>query len=140
MLHAYSEGIVANRKATWAIVSECRKFKDLLILINVCVSRTMLCIIRWGIGNFEYGNILRTAHSPHGVKKRNSDANADKFLRFDVGGDPLSQSETAYGYFPAVDKCNFVSGVDCASPSTALPKNARRADGPTSNLWQKLHG
>ena len=99
-LRSFSDGSVTNRKASLMIFSECQKFNDLPIAINVCVSHTMSCSIRWGLGNFEYGNIPRTAHSAQGVKKRNFDAHTDKFLRYEVEGVLFCSQRLRWVTFP----------------------------------------
>ena len=139
-----SDGSASNRKEARFIISELQQFKDLLIIINVCVAHTMSCSVQWGLGNFEFGNILRTAHTLQAVKRKNFESHTDKFLRYEVPEDSLLLSETALNYFNSVGRPGSLTRDDSVIPDTEPPKVPNDERASMSKMWKKfarlIHG
>ena len=96
------DGANTNRKAVRMIMAELQPKRDLLVLVNFCASHGVNNAVRWGLGQFSYGNVLRCCHVLQSVKNRNFPSHVRKCLRSDIAGDAVLLTDTAQDYVKAV--------------------------------------
>ena len=64
MLFINCDGVNTNRRAVKMMVSELSRYPNMLVQLNVCSAHGMNNAVRWGIGVFDYGDILRFPPCP----------------------------------------------------------------------------
>ena len=91
------DGANTNRKAVRMLMSELHPRRELLIIANFCAAHGLNYAVRWGLGVFGYGNILRPCHVLQSVKHRKFEFHVERLLRADVEEDIQLLSNTAVG-------------------------------------------
>ena len=84
------------------LLAELQPRKELLVLVNYCSAHGLNNGVRWGLGIFSYGNVLRTCHVIQSVKHRKFEDHVKKYLRTDIEQDPVILTDTALDYAQAV--------------------------------------
>ena len=102
MLLINCDGANTNHKAVRMLMAELQPRKDLLVVVNYCSAHGLNNAVRWGLGLFSYGNILRACHVLQSVKHRNFAGHVKKLFRTAIEPDPVLLSETALDYVQAV--------------------------------------
>ena len=96
------DGANTNRKAVRMLMSELQPRRELLTVVIFCAAHGLNNAVRWGLGVFGYGNILRSCHVLQSVKHRNFESHVKSQLRPDIENDRLLLSDTATDYAQAV--------------------------------------
>ena len=142
MLFINCDGVNTNRKAVKVMISELQRYPDLLIQLNVCAAHGINNAVRWSLGVFDYGNILRFSHVLQSIKNHGYATLVGRMLKYEPPSDPVLETNTALEYY------NAIQGAYCATSGdeifgTAQPiedLNAKISQGPseTAIIWKRL--
>ena len=139
------DGANTNKKAVRMLMSELQPRRELLSVVIFCAAHGLNNAVRWGLGLFSYGNILRLSHVLQSVKHRRFEAHVKAKLRFDVEDDSLLLSNTAADYVRAVENeygAMLEGDTSCHPPpraaeTTSHPERGSKAPENT-RLWRRF--
>ena len=98
------DGPSVNKCAYRMLTRELQKFGKLIVFSNICSSRGINNSIRWGLGVFPYGGLLRSAHVFGAVKDRATKQLLPKYLMGDIKPDhPFGEDGAARAYLEKVE-------------------------------------
>ena len=90
-----SDGANVNRSAIKMLTAELQNRKELLVAPVLCIAHALNNSSIWGLGDFPFGSVLRTAHVFEARHLKELEGIVSSVLRCGVGHDPILERETA---------------------------------------------
>ena len=139
------DGANTNRKAVRMLMIELQPMRELLTVVMFCAAHGLNNAVRWGLGLFSYGNILRSCHVLQSAKHRKFEVHVKAKLRLDIEEGGLLLSNTAVDYARAVENeygglfegdtpCHQPSGMD--EETFGLNRETKTSE--NTRLWRRF--
>ena len=96
--------------------------------------------IKWGLGNFAYGDVLRTCHNIQNIKNRRFAEHVEAFAKEDIISDPVLESGSAMQYLMDMfHEADLLGAASSSKMSLSAAADAGEGERKSkSRLWVKF--